>query len=170
MVCDMLEGLMNKANVRSEAQRTNVRCTIPAFVCLTAMLLVSACCTALLVSSCGQSQVDKSQVDKWKECIEMTSERVGEETPDERWDRIYEIKERHRDLFRAFPNYTGYGHGWWGDGRGNDILVDGERVYGITVNVAEPVDQDALPAHQRIPSCIEGVPVRVFVSGEPEFA
>ena len=71
-------------------------------------------------------------------------------------ERILEVIRKHEDLFLRQPNV----HGW-----GPSTLRDenGERTgpEGIVIEVTQKVDQDTLPVEDRIPDCLEGVPVQI---------
>ena len=71
-------------------------------------------------------------------------------------ERAYDVEERYKPLFRRQPNR-------------NVIAaipstnVAGERIIGfhILIGAYPLVDQDTLPPEDRIPDCIEGIPVRL---------
>ena len=70
-------------------------------------------------------------------------------------EKIIEVRDKYQPLFRRQPNYVG-------NGAPTDIDRNGNEVLGITVRVnADPVDQDTLPPEDRIPDCLEGVPVKI---------
>ena len=73
-------------------------------------------------------------------------------------EKIIEVRDKYQPLFRRQPNYVG-------SGAPTDIDRNGNEVLGITVRVnADPVDQDTLPPEDRIPDCLEGVPVQIIES------
>ena len=78
-------------------------------------------------------------------------------TPEITREHIIEVREKYRDLIRRQPNYSTHG--------GPALLMDenGEytQVKGIMVWVTKKVDQSAIPAEDRIPDCLEGVPVQI---------
>ena len=94
-------------------------------------------------------------------CISHWEDKMQEEgvdvdvTSDE---HIHDVRLRHDSLFWRQPNVRTVGEG---------LLADDNGVYsdtgGIIVKVWERVDQNTLPEEDRIPSCIEGVPVQIRV-------
>ena len=72
-------------------------------------------------------------------------------------NRSTSVDYRYRDLFERQPNYNWFVEGklWDENGRRSEIS-------GIIINVTERVDQSALPAGDRIPNCIEEVPVQII--------
>ena len=42
---------------------------------------------------------------------------------------------------------------------------DATKTTGIVVGVSEKTDQSTLPAEDRIPDCLEGVPVQIIIEG-----
>lgn len=85
---------------------------------------------------------------------EMTQAEIDEF--DAIYERVDDVRDRYRPLFRRQPNR-------------NLIAAlpstnaDGERIIGVHILIgADPlVDQNTLPIEDRIPDCIEGVPVRL---------
>ena len=77
-------------------------------------------------------------------------------TPENTDERIFEVRDKHRDLLRRQPNYLGVGSG-------NLMDENGEKteVRGIILAVTKKVDQSTLPVEDRVPSCLEGVPVQI---------
>ena len=75
------------------------------------------------------------------------------------WRYIRSIAHKYRDRFTNHPHYihpTG----------ALAFRVAGKWIYdprGIVVNVTKNVDQDALPSEDRIPECLDGVPVYLVV-------
>ena len=72
-------------------------------------------------------------------------------------ERIQGVRLKYNDLFWHQPNVYGVGEGLLQ----ND---NGERTeaLGIVVTVSKKVDQETLPATDRIPSSLEGVPVQII--------
>ena len=66
------------------------------------------------------------------------------------------VLKKYRSLFRRQPNYHGFGMRGLEDEKGNQTTV-----LGIVVRVTEKVDQSTLPPEDRIPACLEGVPVQI---------
>ena len=75
-------------------------------------------------------------------------------------DRIEAIIDRHELLIRRQPNISGYGVQTIVDENGypTDAMF-------IHIGVTEKVDQSTLPPEDRIPDCLEGVPVQFVVEG-----
>ena len=85
-------------------------------------------------------------------------------TPPEITDEyIHKIRVKYDPLFWRQPNVTGVGEGYFRE--------DGEwtETSGIIVSVAvgKKVDQSTLPPEDRIPDCLEGVPVQIREEEEP---
>ena len=77
-------------------------------------------------------------------------------TPEITEERILEVRDKYRSLFRRQPNYHGNGP--------SDLRDEnGERTEtrGIIIYVTEKVDQSTLPVEDRIPDCLEDVPVQI---------
>ena len=72
------------------------------------------------------------------------------------------VLDEHRERFLNQPNLVRFGIGHLRDTDGN-ILWD---EIGIFIGVSERVDQSTLPEEDRIPSCLDGVPVQ-FEIREP---
>ena len=92
---------------------------------------------------------------------------VSETTPTPIPDALMkEVLEKHRERFRAYPNYRGSGWGLITDPTvtpsGTPLRILGR---GITVSVTEIVDPETLPESERIPPCLEGVPVVIRTRG-----
>ena len=81
-------------------------------------------------------------------------------TPEITHEYILEVRDKYRPLFKRQPNYHG-------NGPGNIRDENGERTktMGITIYVTEKVDQSTLPPEDRIPDCLEGVPVQIIKQG-----
>lgn len=87
----------------------------------------------------------------------MTTDNSQQETPVQLTDeRIHEIRLKYEPLFKRQPNYTGLAEGYFADSDGNWT-----ETVGIIVSVSERVDQNTLPTADRIPACLEGVPVQI---------
>ena len=78
--------------------------------------------------------------------------------PENTDERIREIHNRYEDLFQRQPNYR------WTEVP-TYLLPDENGGYaevrGIIVWVTKKVDQSEIPAEDRIPDCLEGVPVQI---------
>ena len=101
----------------------------------------------------------------WEECMgsesEITTERRKEIEDRLRWK---EMKEKYKLLFERQPHYL---YSSYGSVVNEDT---GERDWGrmgIRVYVTKKVDQSTLPEEDRIPDCLEGMPVQIL-EGEIE--
>ncbi len=65
---------------------------------------------------------------------------------------IHEVRLKYDDLLDRFPNMMHVGEGY-------PITVDHGNKAGIVIMVSELVDQRTLHPEDRIPDCLEGVPV-----------
>lgn len=79
-------------------------------------------------------------------------------TPEITDERILEIHNKYEDLIQRQPNYR------WAEVP-TYLLADENGGYaevrGIIVWVTRKVDQSEIPAEDRIPDCLEGVPVQI---------
>ena len=75
-------------------------------------------------------------------------------------ERARSVRHKYEDLFSRQPNV-------WGVGIGRVKYPDGQvsEEIGFVVSVTEKVDQNTLSPEDRIPDCLEGVPV--FIVEEP---
>ena len=73
--------------------------------------------------------------------------------------RIRQIRLKYEPLFERQPNYSGLGEGSFKDADG-----DWTDTWGIVVYVTKKVKQSTLPTADRIPACLEGVPVQIQVA------
>ena len=71
-------------------------------------------------------------------------------------ERARAIRHKYEDLFWRQPNVHGVGIGRFEDENG-----EGTRQVGFVITVTEKVDQNTLPPEDRIPDCLEGVPVQI---------
>ena len=69
---------------------------------------------------------------------------------------IHEVRLKYDPLFWRQPNVFGVGEGYLGDGNGGWT-----ETVGINIRVTKKVDQSTLPLEDRIPDCLEGVPVQI---------
>lgn len=71
---------------------------------------------------------------------------------------VMSVRAKNRDLFNRHPFFNGVGLPYVeaGSERGN-------RIYGISMFVTEKVNPRTLPPEDRIPDCLEDVPVRITV-------
>ena len=113
-------------------------------------LLVVSCATVLaLTAACGESP-----------CGEFSTVKETEMTTPEDYEadveRARAIRHKYEDLFWRQPNVHGTGIGIVVDENGNDT----DRA-GFIITVTKKVDQGTLPPEDRIPDCLEGVPVQI---------
>ena len=69
---------------------------------------------------------------------------------------IHEVRLKYDPLFWRQPNVWSVGEGYFRD-------ADGEwtEIVGIVIIVTKKVDQSVLPPEDRIPDCLEGIPVQI---------
>ena len=83
----------------------------------------------------------------------MTENRQSERPSDEHLEQVFL---KHVNSFMAYPHFNGAGVG---------ILPvrgeNGEEVIGIEIRVFKLTDPSTLPPEQRIPDCLEGIPVLI---------
>ena len=104
----------------------------------------------IVLAACGEPEsIDPRYVCWTKE------DHMAEQTPTPvPYDHVERVRDKYVPLFEGYPNYSSAGYG-------NITEEDPPRELGpgIVVSVTEMVDPDSVPEAQRIPSCIEGVPV-----------
>ncbi len=79
-------------------------------------------------------------------------------------ERIHEVRLKYDPLFWRQPNVHAVGEGYFKDGEGGWT-----ETVGIVIEVSRKVDQSTLPPEDRIPECLEGVPVQVVKSPRLQF-
>lgn len=72
-------------------------------------------------------------------------------------EQMRAVRDKYRPLMKGYPHYIGNSIG-----RSDDDPPDVPE--GITVSVTELTDPATLPEEQRIPDCLDGVPVRIIQS------
>ena len=77
------------------------------------------------------------------------------ESPDDREERMTKVRLKYTPLFKRQPNVHGWGVVSLRDENGNRT-----ETRGIEIRVTEKVGQSTLPPEDRIPDCLEGVPVQ----------
>ena len=82
------------------------------------------------------------------------------ENRDDRRARVHEVRLKYDPLFWRQPNVVSVGEGLL-----EDENRDATKTTGIVVGVSEKTDQSTLPAEDRIPDCLEGVPVQIIIEG-----
>ena len=141
-----------------------MRRTLPALVCLAAVLWLAAACGPKHYEDfdplahdgdwdgeCVAYLIEEGEVTVTTEDASVDVERPTSE-------HVSYVLEKYRPLLRRFPHM-------WANGMGLLRDEDGERTdeVGIWVYVEEPVDQSTLPSEDRIPDCLEGVPMQIVV-------
>ena len=114
---------------------------------LLAMLAVGV----LALTACGSQQ---------NLCIEERKTMAEyQENPTEppTFEQMRAVRDKYRPLMKGYPHYIGNSIG-----RSDDDPPDVPE--GITVRVTELTDPATLPEEQRIPDCLDGVPVRIIQS------
>ena len=81
------------------------------------------------------------------------------ENSDEIVERVHRVRLRYDDLFWRQPGVHSVGEGYFRDENGDRIEPE---VWGIIIRVTEKVGQSTLPSEDRIPDCLEGVPVQIL--------
>ena len=71
---------------------------------------------------------------------------------------VRQVLRQYEDLFARQPNFIEATRGLLEDHEGTPIPI-----VGILVHVSEEVDQEALPPQDRIPSCLDGIPIQFRV-------
>ena len=77
-------------------------------------------------------------------------------------ERRHEVRLKYDPLFWRQPNVFGVGEGIFTDEHGGLL-----KTRGIVVSVTRKVDQSTLPPEDRIPDCLEGIPVQVIEEEPP---
>ena len=98
-------------------------------------------------------------------CGANSPEREGsmETTTEITDERIHEVRLKYDRLFWRQPNVFMVSEGFLADGRGGWTEDSG-----INVKVTRKVDQRALPPEDRIPDCLEGIPVKITEYSEDQ--
>lgn len=75
---------------------------------------------------------------------------------------VLEVMDKYQDRIWAYPKVIGFGPYGIRD-------KDGDRTdqYGLEIAVTERVPASLVPEDQRIPDCLEGIPVSWVVEEEP---
>ena len=89
---------------------------------------------------------------------------IMETTPEITDEYIHEVRLKYDPLFWRQPNVFAVGEGLFRDANG-----DLTGVSGILVTVSKKVKQSQLPPEDRIPDCLEGVPIQIVEEELSEF-
>ena len=152
---------MNEANVWTGERRTCVRQAVLERRAFGPVLAV--CLAALLLGACGGNDYREApevpweeQVQLWEEC--MTDPLVSDLPDDEFFEHVRRTLKKYRARIKRQPNQYGSSAGFLRDENG-----EWTRDWtGIFIEVTEKVDQASLPPEDRLPDCLEGVPVQVL--------
>ena len=146
-------------------------------------LLTLGAMALLLMAACGQDE----KINQWEEdtlctpeAFQFTEEELLWPTPTglgnqptdyqtnwRRWkaqgERARAIRPKYEAMFWRQPNVWSVGLGFGED-------EDGELIkeVGFSISVTELVPQASLPAEDRLPECLEGIPV--YISVEPQLS
>ena len=80
---------------------------------------------------------------------------------DPHYNRVYHTIGKNRYLFRRYPFSSGYNVSF-----STEQSREGYEIFGIDLFVTEEVDPLTLPPMDRIPSCLEDIPVEINVIPE----
>ena len=123
-------------------------------------------CVAILwlAAACGDGVAEFRDFEE-EPCEASLSPKEGNmttetESPEDRGERIHNVRLRYDDLFWRQPNVRGVSEGFITDENGSIT-----EIWGILIDVTEKVDQNTLPPENRIPDCLEGVPVQMLDKG-----
>ena len=75
-----------------------------------------------------------------------------------------DVARKNRGLFQRYPFYIGYAYFIADAGKVPSNVHSLDRLYAIVVYVTEKVDPSTLSPEDRIPDCLEDVPVRIKVT------
>ena len=108
------------------------------------LLLVLTCAVwiLLLVVACG----DGNHEENYSECEYNNMP-----------ERRAEVMQKYEDLFWRQPNFHELDHGHFTDENAKWMGVEG-----IIITVTEKMDQSRLPSEDRIPDCLEGIPIQII--------
>ena len=122
----------------------------------TLMTVITCLAAVFLLAACSGDSEFKGPSTL---CETNTSAEEETMTTENTHERILEVVQKYDALFMRQPNV----HGW-----GPSTLRDenGERTgpEGIVIRATKKVDQDTLPVEDRIPDCLDGVPVQIIES------
>ena len=114
-----------------------------------------------MVAACGDAAFkDPSTLCETNSSAEEGTVTTTPENPDDRRARIHEVRLKYDPLFWRQPNVVSVSEGLL-----EDENRDATKTTGIVVGVSEKTDQSTLPAEDRIPDCLEGVPVQIIIEG-----
>ena len=124
---------------------------MPVLICFVAVLWLAV--------ACGGGAAEFRDFEK-EPCEASLSPKEGNmtTTPENTAERIHEVRLKYDLLFKRQPNVAAINEGFIMDENGSFT-----ETVGIVIDVSEKVDQSTLPPEDRIPDCLEGVPVQIQV-------
>ena len=138
------------------AARKTLTRILPVLICSAAILWLLAACSDADHNLSGPPMAQEETVCMTTDDTQQSAPVVL--TP----ERIHEVRVKYNDLFWRQPNVWGVGEGQGvGEGPGYDAQTGWSTTSGIVVSVTTKVAQSTLPTADRIPSCLEGVPVMI---------
>lgn len=142
---------------------------VSAVICFISVVLLAACtddtCEFPDSNPLGKEEIEAATseiMDKYKECLLGKEETMTNQNAGNKIERTHEVRLKHDPLFWRQPNVHGLAEGWFVDE--NENLIE-PYIWGIKVYVTEKVEQDSLPVEDRIPDCLDGVPVQIVEEG-----
>ena len=103
-------------------------------------------------SKCGVN-LEKGEEDMTSPNAIKQEEQTGTRTSTA---EMLKVRDKYEPLFNRQPNVYSTGVGYFTDENGEFI-----DTWGIVVSVTKKVDQSMLPPEDRIPDCLEGIPVQI---------
>ena len=103
--------------------------------------------------------------DAWRGCdvkLHVRKETMPDQNRKEMIERINAVREKYKALIERQPTRWGTGTGLLRDAEGR--LTEG---LGITIHVEKKVDQSTLPPKDRMPDCLDGIPVQIIEASPP---
>ena len=119
--------------------------------CAAAILLLAAACEG------GGHKENSSEKEEFHTMMRANTYTLPECTSNNTRERRDEVLSKYLGLIMRQPNWHGHGAGNFKDENGERLDIEG-----ITVIVYPMVDQNTLPPEDRIPDCLEGIPVQIF--------
>ena len=134
------------------------------------LLTLGAMALLLMAIACGIDATPTAPPQPLPDCTTQDDPSMKEKilmtTPESLQDdveRARAIRHKYEDLFWRQPNVWGVGIGEFRDENGE--WAGGPWAFAISVT--EKVDQNTLPPEDRIPDCLEGVPVQIIEETVP---
>ncbi len=118
------------------------------------LLALAGTVFVLLAAACGDGgQTSEKEEPKIMRASTYTLPECTSNNTQERRD---EVLSKYESLILRQPNWHAYGAGHFMDKNGEWLDISG-----IAVTVYPMVDQSTLPPEDRIPDCLEGIPVQI---------